>query len=242
MLEQELGKLAFDEHVKSGELLDIAKILNYISIEDLFAALGSGETTISKVTSKIKKPQEEKQEQYISTKKKSHYKDEIVGLEGMLYSFAKCCTPVPGEMIVGVVTRGKGVSIHRIDCPSLDTIPEERLMKISWRNTEVHNKTYVTSIRINCVDKLGMLKDILVKAADTNTNITYANVKTNYSKKVGIIDLGVEVNGIESLNAVISAFQSLPDVHSVKRIQMNSKIKTTPELKTKQKGNKKKSR
>ena len=87
-----------------------------------------------------------------------------------------------------------------------------------------------------------MLKDILVKAADTNTNITYANVKTNYSKKVGIIDLGVEVNGIESLNAVISAFQSLPDVHSVKRIQMNSKIKTTPELKTKQKGNKKKSR
>lgn len=242
MLEQELGKIAFDEHVKSGELLEIAKILNYISLEDLFAALGSGETTISKVTSKIKKPQEEKQEQYVSTKKKSHYKDEIVGLEGMLYSFAKCCTPVPGEMIVGVVTRGKGVSIHRIDCPSLDTIPEERLMKISWRNAEVHNKTYVTSIRINCVDKLGMLKDILVKAADTNTNITYANVKTNYSKKVGIIDLGVEVNGIESLNAVISAFQSLPDVHSVKRIQMNSKIKTSPELKAKPKGNKKKSK
>ena len=242
MLEQELGKVAFDEHSKSGELLEIAKILNYISLDDLFAALGSGETTVSKVTSKIKKPQEEKQEQYVSTKKKSHYKDEIVGLEGMLYSFAKCCTPVPGEMIVGVVTRGKGVSIHRIDCPSLDTIPEERLMKISWRNAEVHNKTYVTSIRINCVDKLGMLKDILVKAADTNTNITYANVKTNYSKKVGIIDLGVEVNGIESLNAVISAFQSLPDVHSVKRIQMNSKIKTTPELKAKTKGHKKKSK
>ncbi|MBQ3642380.1 bifunctional (p)ppGpp synthetase/guanosine-3',5'-bis(diphosphate) 3'-pyrophosphohydrolase [bacterium] len=238
MLEQDIGKAALDENLKNGTLLEIAKILNYVSIEDLFAALGNGETTLSKVTSKIKKPQEEEPEKYVSTKKKSHYKDEIIGLEGMLYSFAKCCTPVPGEMIVGVVTRGKGVSIHRIDCPSLDTIPEERLMKISWRNAENPNKTYVTSIRINCVDKLGMLKDILVKAADCNTNITYANVKTNYAKKIGIIELGVEVNGIESLNTVINAFQSLPDVHSVKRIQMNSKIKTDKD--TKQKSTKKK--
>ena len=158
----------------------------------------------------------------------------------MLYSFAKCCSPVPGEHIVGVVTRGKGVSIHRIDCPSLDTIPEERLMKINWRNNETPNKTYVTSVRINCADKLGMLKDILIKAADCGTNITYANVKTNYAKKVGIIELGVEVNGIENLNAVINAFQSLPDVHSVKRIQMNAKVKLNPELKQKNKAKQRK--
>ena len=160
----------------------------------------------------------------------------------MLYSFAKCCCPVPGEHIVGVVTRGKGVSIHRIDCPSLDNVPAERLMKISWRNNETPNKTYVTSIRINCVDKLGMLKDILIKAADCGTNITYANVKTNYAKKVGIIELGVEVNGIDNLNAVINAFQSLPDVHSVKRIQMNTKLKAAPELKQKTKGKTKKNK
>ena len=151
----------------------------------------------------------------------------------MLYSFARCCSPVPGEQIVGVITRGKGVSVHRIDCPSLDSIAEERLMKINWKNKENPNKTYVTSIRISCVDKLGMLKDILVKAADCNTNITYANVKTNYAKKIGIIELGVEVNGIESLNTVINAFQSLPDVHSVKRIQMNSKVKIDKDLKQK---------
>lgn len=235
MLEQEISKAVYDENLKNGHLLEIAKILNYISVDDLLAAIGNGETTINKVTSKIKKPVEENENQYISTKKKSQYKDEIVGLEGMLYSFAKCCSPVPGEHIVGVVTRGKGVSIHRIDCPSLDTVPEERLMKISWRNTENPNKTYVTSIRINCVDKMGMLKDILIKAADTGTNITYANVKTNYAKKIGIIELGVEVNGIEKLNSVINAFQSLPDVHSVKRIQMNSKIKATPEVKQKPK-------
>ena len=240
MLEQEITKAVYDENIKNGHMLEIAKTLNYISVDDLLAAIGNGETTINKVTSKIKKPVEEESNQYVSNKKKSHYKDEIVGLEGMLYSFAKCCSPVPGEHIVGVVTRGKGVSIHRIDCPSLDTVPEERLMKISWKNNENQNKTYVTSIRINCVDKLGMLKDILIKAADTNTNITYANVKTNYAKKVGIIELGVEVNGIDNLNAVINAFQSLPDVHSVKRIQMNSKVKATPDLKQKTKNKQKK--
>lgn len=242
MLEQEITKPVFDENIKNGQLLDIAKILNYISVDDLLAAIGNGETTLPKVTSKIKKPQEETEKSdYVSTKKKKEYKDEIAGLEGMLYSFAKCCSPVPGELITGVVTRGKGVTVHRIDCPSLDTIPEERLMKISWKNTENPNKTYVTSIRINCVDKMGMLKDILVKASDMGTNITYANVKTN-SKKVGIIELGVEVNGIEKLNDVINAFLSLPDVHSVKRIQMNSKIKSGQDLKTKSKAKNKKTK
>ena len=242
MLEQEITKPVFDENIKNGQLLDIAKILNYISVDDLLAAIGNGETTLPKVTSKIKKPQEETEKSdYVSTKKKKEYKDEIAGLEGMLYSFAKCCSPVPGELITGVVTRGKGVTVHRIDCPSLDTIPEERLMKISWKNTENSNKTYVTSIRINCVDKMGMLKDILVKAADMGTNITYANVKTN-SKKLGIIELGVEVNGIEKLNDVINAFLSLPDVHSVKRIQMNSKIKPTQDLKAKSKAKNKKTK
>ncbi len=235
MLEQEITKAVFDENLKNGNLLEIAKSINYMSVDDMLAAVGNGETTVSKITGKIKKPVSTDSEQFVSSKKKSHYKDEIVGLEGMLYSFAKCCSPVPGEYIVGVVTRGKGVSVHRIDCPSLDSIPEERLMKISWKNGENPNKTYVTSIRIHCADKMGMLKDVLIKASDCGTNITYANVKTNNSKKLGIIDLGVEVNGIEKLNYVIAAFQSLPDVHSVKRIQMNSKIKTPVENKKKNK-------
>ena len=233
MLEQELTKSIYDENIKNGRILEIAKILNYISVDDLLAAIGNGETTVNKVSSKIKKNTGEESNNFVSTKKKSNYKDEIIGLEGLLYSFAKCCSPVPGEHIVGVVTKGKGVSVHRIDCPSLDTVPEERLMKISWRDGGNPNKTYVTSIRINCADKMGMLKDILIKAADCDTNITYANVKTSPTKKIGIIELGVEVNSIDKLNFVINAFQSLPDVHSVKRIQMNSKIKTDYQQKQK---------
>ncbi len=231
MLEQEITKAVFDENMKNGHLLEIAKILNYVSVEDLFAALGNGETTISKVTSKIKKAPEEDESQFVSNKKKSHYKDEIAGLEGMLYSFAKCCSPVPGEHIVGVVTRGKGVSIHRIDCPSLDTVPEERLMKINWKNDENPHRTYVTSIRIICVDKPGMLQDILGKVVDCAINIKSIDANTNNAKKVGVIDIGVEVNGIEKLNSIINAIQALPDVHSVKRIQMNSKMKNMSGMK-----------
>ena len=89
MLEQELTKSIFDENMKNGNFLEIAKALNYISVEDLFAAVGNGETTINKVISRIKKPVSEETNQFVSTKKKKQYKDEIVGLEVMLYSFEK---------------------------------------------------------------------------------------------------------------------------------------------------------
>lgn len=226
MLEAELTKSVFEEHMKSGELLKIAQSINYQTTEDMFAALGNNETTINKIVNKIKKPvHEEEPKNFVSTKQPRAHKNDILGLEGMLYNIAKCCTPLPGEPIVGVVTKGKGVSVHRIDCNSLDNVEEERLMEIQWANTNT-NKTYVTSIRIDVTDKIGMLKEVLVKMTDCSTNITYANVKSNSAKKLGIIELGIEVDGIDRLRTVIAALQSLPDVHSVKRIPMNTNTKT----------------
>ena len=235
LLEQELTKTVFDENLKNGRMAETAKILNYVSTDDLLSALGSGETTVNKIVSRLKREDETAEiKQFTAGKKKHGSKDEIEGLEGMLCSFARCCSPIPGEQITGVVTRGKGVSIHRIDCPSLDTVPEERLMNISWKNKENANKTYAAAIRIVCMDKMGLLKDILVKAADLNTNILYANVKTNKAKRTGIVEMGIEVNGINSLNSIINAFQSLPEVHSVKRIQTDSKAKAAPDIQKKQ--------
>ena len=225
MLEVELTKTAFDEHAKSGELLRIAKALNFQALEDLFAAIGSSETTVNKIINKLKKPQIEDQPTFTPTKHPKGHKNDIIGLEGLLYSFAKCCTPLPGEPIVGVVTKGKGVSVHRIDCNSLDDIQPERQMDIKWAESNL-NKTYVTSIKIDVTDKIGMLKEVLTKVTDCDTNITYANVKSNNAKKIGIIELGVEVDGIEKLRTVIAALQSLPDVHSVKRVPINSNSRT----------------
>ena len=223
MLEAEIGKAKYEEITKSQELRHIAEAMNYSCVDDLLAALGYGETTVNKITNRIKKPDDDEQPIISHTRTKKS-KNDIVGLEGMLYYFAKCCTPVPGEPIVGVVTRSKGVSIHRVDCASLDNVPEERLIDIKWADKGL-NKTYIASIRIDVQDKLGILKDVMIELTECNTNIAYANIKSNPAKKIGIIEMGIEVDNINRLKTVISKLQSIPEVISVKRIQGTSKTK-----------------
>ena len=214
-LEHELTKAVFDEYVKNGSFEEVAKQMNYQSMEDLFAALGYGETTVNKIVNRIKKPEENKRT-YVEPKKKNTAKD-IVGLDGLLYSFARCCSPIPGEPIAGVVTRSKGVSIHRLDCKTLEDVEPERLLDIQWANNPV-NKSYSTTIRVETQDKQGMLKDIIAAVSDNNTNINYANVKSKQNN-IGIVELGIELDNITTLRKVITSLQSLPDVISVKRIQ-----------------------
>ena len=191
--------------------------MNYVSADDLFAALGYGETTLNKIINRLKKPAVKTEQESVHQHKprKASEKD-IVGLEGLLYSFARCCSPIPGEPIVGVVTRSKGVTVHRLDCKTLENIPVERLMDIQWSGNNI-NKTYSTTIRIETGERLGMLKDVISVVSDNNTNINSANVKSK--GKVGIIELGIELDNIDTLRKVMTALQAMPDVLSVKRIQ-----------------------
>ncbi len=220
-LEHDLTKAVFDEYLKSGEFDKVGKLMNYQSAEDLFAAIGYGETTVNKVVNKLKKPVEKKPEDSFHSSRRKSSKKDIEGLEGLMYSFAMCCSPIPGEPIVGVVTRSKGVSVHRIDCKTLETIPHERLMDIKWAGVNT-NKTYNTTIRIETAEKLGLLKDVISAVSDNNTNIINANIKTK--NHVGIIEMGLELDNIETLKKVITCIQSLPDVYSVKRIQTSSSM------------------
>lgn len=232
-LEHELTKAVFDEYIKSGEFEKVGKSMNYQSADDLFAAIGYGETTANKVINKLKKPAEKKPEDSFHSSNKKHSRKDIIGLEGLMYSFAMCCSPIPGEPIVGVVTRSKGVSVHRADCKTLETIPPERLMDIKWAGVNT-NKTYNTTIRIETAEKLGLLKDVISAVSDNNTNIVNANIKTK--NHVGIIEMGLELDNIDTLKKVIACIQSLPDVFSVKRIQTSSTmIKKTTQNKS-QKG------
>ena len=218
-LEHELTKAVFDEYAKQGEFERIAHIMNYQNEEDLFAALGYGETTANKIINKLKKPEKEAKPEAVETHHQYKHKNkkDIVGLEGMLYSIAKCCSPIPGEPIVGVVTRSKGVSVHRIDCKTLESVEPERMMDISWSGINVE-KTYSTTIRVETSEKMGLLKDVIAAVSDNNTNINYANVKSK-NNKLGIIELGIELNNIDTLKKVITSIQNIPDVYSVKRIQ-----------------------
>ncbi len=235
-LEHDLTKQVFDDFVKSGEIEKVAKQMNYQSADDLFAALGYGETTANKIINKLKKPSKPK-EPVISKEHRASKKD-VVGLEGLLYSFARCCSPIPGEPIVGVVTRSKGVTIHRLDCKTLDDIEPERLIDIHWSGNN-KDKTYTTSIRVETAEKSGLLKDIIGAVSDNNTNIIFANAKSKAN--LGVIELGIELDNIETLKRVMTALQNLPDVYSVKRVQTSYSHapkqfakKNAPKKKTKQ--------
>ncbi|MDD3594616.1 MAG: bifunctional (p)ppGpp synthetase/guanosine-3',5'-bis(diphosphate) 3'-pyrophosphohydrolase [Candidatus Gastranaerophilales bacterium] len=218
ILEHELTKNKFEEYLKTDEFTKVAKELNYTSADDLFSALGYGEISLHKIANKL--PKLGKQEDEVKIKAPRKFKDtkrDIIGLEGMLYHISRCCSPIPGEPIVGAVTRSRGVSVHRIDCPALNSIPPERLMNIKWSGVEV-NKIYTVPIKVETHDKVGVLQEVLGKIADNKTNILYANVTTK-QRKIGTIDLGLEIKDIDNLNRIMNALSALPDVISVTRTQ-----------------------
>jgi len=222
-LEHELTKAKFEEYYKDGIILEIAKQMNYQMEEDLFASLGYGETTVNKVLNKIKKIKTEPEDVEIKVGPSFRTKKQgksIIGLEGLLYHIAKCCTPLPGEPIVGVVTRSRGVTVHRADCDCLDSIDEERLMQIKWSDT-ISDKKYVVNLKIEATDKVGVLQNIIAKVADSKTNIVEVSVSTK-SKKFGTIIMGIEITDLEHLSRVTTSLLNIPDVISVKRQQTSS--------------------
>ena len=215
-LEHELSKAVFEEIMKDGKLLEIAKQMNYHTEDDLFAALGYGEISLTKITNKLKvnevKPQIKISKP--STKKSTRI---IEGLEGMLHHISKCCSPVPGEPIVGVVTKSRGVSVHREDCKSLKTVNPERLLQINW-NVNQTKKSYITKIFVEVIDRMGVFQAVLGKVSDNKTNITDAKIKRK-NKNFVIIEVGLEINDINQLNRIIQEISSVSDVVSVKRQQ-----------------------
>lgn len=238
LMEAELTKALYDECVKNGEMLNIAKTLNCSCIEDLLAMLGNGELSAIKVLNRLKKAKlaDDDVSKFVSQHKFENSKDEIIGLDGLMYSIAKCCLPLPGEPIVGVITRGKGISVHSKSCKSLETVQPERMLDISWNTNKKTKKTYVSAIRIDVQDKMGMLKDILSIITDCDTNITYANVKSNPTQKIGVIELGLEINSIDKLNSVINVLQHTESVISVKRVPLNSATRAYVPSKNKKRG------
>ena len=178
------GELVLGNKLTVGNvtMADGTGVFLYKTSEDLYAALGYGETTIHKVINILKKYEAPKTNEELAqaqnqnvSKKSKNKKNDIIGLEGLLWSLAKCCSPIPGEPIVGVVTKSKGVSVHRLDCKCLGNIEPERMIDISWADT-VSKTTYTAHLRIECQDRVGILRDILMKTGDLGINIVYSNI------------------------------------------------------------------
>jgi GTP diphosphokinase / guanosine-3',5'-bis(diphosphate) 3'-diphosphatase len=235
LLEAELTRATLDEMMKTGKMQEIAHQLNYTKVDDIFLALGYGELSLPRVINRLKKEQEKQREKETVTpleslanpneyiKRKHTRKEEIEGLQGMLYHLAKCCGPLPGDAIVGVVTRSRGVMIHRDDCNNLSHVNDQRMMQIHWTTSTPAEgrKKNLHSIRmeVHVIDRVGIFKDVLARIADTNTNVTSARSKM-LPNNTAIIEVGVDIHDLDHLEKVRRTIAKISDVISVTRTQV----------------------
>lgn len=222
LLEAEWTRAVFDEALKSGKLLKIAEDLNYTSLEDLLVALGYGEVNISRVSNRFKREAPETDfdpllHNFAARKERAPSKSsgkEIQGLEGMMYQNAKCCNPLPGEPILGIVTRSRGVMIHRDDCVNLLQANPNRRMYVCWEGE--NQSRHSVKLDIHVIDRVGVLKDILTRIADCNANLSNTKVRI-LPDHTAEIELTLEVQSLKHLDRVREAIFKVNDVMGVRR-------------------------
>ena len=227
-LERELGKNGLDTLLKSDQMQKLAERCNYHNVEDLIAGIGYGETSVNAVVNKLREHQQQdhslnlpKFEPRHSHSANSHgSKSPILGLEGMVYSIAGCCTPLPGEPIAGIVSLGssRGITIHRHDCGNLANIPSDRLLHVGWNQGKERDQTvtYPIDIRVETIDRVGVLRDILTRLSDNKVNVRRANVQTKKGK-AAIIDLSIDVSDRHQFDRVCNQIKKMCDTLSVNR-------------------------
>lgn len=230
-LEAELTRVVFDEVHKNGELQTIGQEMSYELVEDLLVAIGYGEVNLTRVVNRVRKLRSvaEKEDVLAQIKKFQKHriktpskKAPIPSLAGMLYHLARCCTPVPGEDIIGVVTRSRGVMVHREDCHNLNHVTTERKMALYWaEDVEHYHETHTVRLEVHVIDRVGVMKDILGNIADTHTNVSNIRVKVN-PDHTAFIELTVDVSNAHHVDRVKNAIKRIPDVLGVKRQQFRT--------------------
>jgi GTP pyrophosphokinase len=227
-LERELGKNGLETLLKSDQMQKLAERCNYHNVEDLIAGIGYGETSVNTVVNKLREHQHHDHALHLTKFESRHShvanshssKAPILGLEGMVYSIAGCCTPLPGEPIAGIVSLGssRGITIHRHDCGNLANIPSDRLLHVGWNQSKERDQTvtYPIDIRVETIDRVGVLRDILTRLSDNKVNVRRANVQTKKGK-AAIIDLSIDVSDRNQFDRVCNQIKKMCDTLSVNR-------------------------
>ena len=233
LLEKELGKKGFEALLKSDPMQAVVERCNYHTVEDLLAALGYGEVTLNIVVNRLREAVKAKQPietdsqeavtqtPVVKIPSTAGSKGEpIAGVEGLLHHLAGCCNPVPGEPIIGAVTRIRGISIHRQGCPNVESVPGERLVPVSWNPTDTDNgrpQTYPVNIQMEVIDRVGVFKDILSRLSDQNINVRNAQVRTQEGKPA-IIDLCIDIRDHKQLESSFCQIRKMSDILNMRRI------------------------
>ena len=206
-LERELQRLGINE----VNFEKLARELDYKTPDEMFIDLGTGELSISKLIRQFSQDDEIKdilEANAPATPVKPTDAVEVVGLKGMLATMAKCCNPMPGDQIVGYITRGRGVTIHRQDCPNvLQAQDRERFLKVGWGHVE---QTFPIPVKIKAYDREGLLSDISNLLADESININ--DVAVNVNRSIADLRLIIEVRDLTQLSRILTRIEILPNV------------------------------
>ena len=222
MLERELGRLGTHPHMN-----DLSRELNLPTPTELYASIGAGDTTLSDVAQAVQTlttPAPEMTELRPSRRRRQRRgiaganAIEIDGVGDLLTSYAQCCKPVPPDTIIGYVTQGRGVTIHREDCANVlhlqDSAPQ-RMIPVNWR--EGQTDTFPVDIRLEAHDRRGLLNDLSGVLSAENVNIVATETRTDPKTLSAMFKITVEITGLGELSRIMHKLNSVPSVHTVKR-------------------------
>ena len=224
------------EILNKTRLQEVIGRYNYQSEEDLYAAIGYGElsplTFANRMTENERKEiQQEKEKQKIqdmmnqpvekkSEKMKIRHEGGVViqGVQNLLIRISRCCNPVPGDKIVGYITKGRGISIHRADCPNIVNSPEhqDRLIEVEWEDAGNSKKEYDADLEIYGFDRSGLLNDVLQVVNTQTRKISSVEARSDKDKNA-TIRLTVAIQNLEHLQQIVAKLKQIPDVYSVER-------------------------
>jgi GTP diphosphokinase / guanosine-3',5'-bis(diphosphate) 3'-diphosphatase len=230
ILEKELRKFSLQQAklVKSGDLARVADELSFQGVDDLIAAVGYGKVTANQIIGKIL-PQErlEQLEEEQKEGRLKHFikkitrgpKDALLikGIDNVMVRYAGCCNPLPGDKVVGYITRGRGVTIHTSDCQNAMDDDPHRRVEVEWDSTKEYS--YPVRIRVYSEDKKGMLAEISNSISSYEANIKNAKVDTTDDKKaIGTFE--VEIRDLNHLKKVIKGLEKIKGVNRVERMRI----------------------
>jgi GTP pyrophosphokinase len=219
LLENEFRKHGMSNALlKSDEILAVAKALGVGTLEELFVSVGFGKVTPHQVINRLRPEKEAVEEETVKIRKppKEHKGISIKGIDDILYHTGKCCFPIPGDNLVGFVTIGKGVTIHRKDCPNLERIAFEdaRLVDVDWHASA--DMTASSKLFVETVDKPGILASLSALISSLNINIAHLEATSTQDKK-GHITLIIEVKDLAQLKSLMHKISQMEGILRIRR-------------------------
>ncbi|MEO0423242.1 MAG: bifunctional (p)ppGpp synthetase/guanosine-3',5'-bis(diphosphate) 3'-pyrophosphohydrolase [Pseudomonadota bacterium] len=223
MVERELQRLGCEMSLVSA----VVRHLRLDSANSLYAAVGAGDITLADIdvaVQKLTSPQVEPQLLPVARRRPRRMPQrsaiEVGGVDDLLHNFAQCCKPLPPDPILGFISQGRGISVHRADCPNLRKLMEtqpERVVDVDWHADASH--TFTADIRIEAADRRGLLQELSGAFASANVNITATQTVTDRTTGSAVFNLTVEITGLSELSRVLHRLSSVRGVHDVRRVR-----------------------